>query len=127
MNLIETKDARITACAQVAYEALRAWDLVHGDDTGKAWLAAAEWEREVSIKCSRGVIVDGSTPEQNHRTWLTFMADLGWTYGLNYDLATKVSPYMVSYDVLPTSHKSKDYIFCRTVQTVYVALQQGDR
>ncbi len=106
----------IEACARLAHEASRIYCEVIGDPVSLSWEECSEEMRTSIRQGVYGVLNDGHSPEESHKSWLKFKADHGWTYGPVKDEVAKRHPCMVDYAMLPTHQKAKDALFVGTVR-----------
>lgn len=107
----------IQAAARTAHEANRAYCIALGDDSQLPWEDAQPWQRSSALNGVAGVL-DGNTPEESHKSWLTEKERAGWKFGPVKNPEKKEHPCFVPYAELPPEQQKKDALFCNTVLTV---------
>ena len=116
-----TQDELITAAAQAAHEANRAYCIALGDASQMPWESAPEWQKTSARNGVIGV-VSGNTPEQSHESWLAEKQAAGWKYGAVKDAEKREHPCFVPYWQLPPAQRAKDGVFVSTVRALLAAL-----
>lgn len=115
--------------AETCHEANRVLQAANGDPVSRPW---AELDEETRLSALDGVLnaLDGATPEESHRNWLSFKYSHGWAYGAAKDEVAKAHPCMVAYEDLPDEQRAKDRLFTAIVRAladqgpVHPALQE---
>jgi hypothetical protein len=111
----------LEACARAAHEVNRAYCIAIGDNSQVSWDNAPEWQKKSALE-GVAVALSGSTPEQQHQSWLDSKSKDGWKYGTVKDPALKTHPCFVPYDQLPEAQKKKDGLYIGAVRTMAAAL-----
>ncbi len=114
----------IETIARVAHEVNRAYCRAIGDVSQVHWWEAPEWQRE-SVRAGVRGVLDGTyaTAEQQHNAWLDRKQSEGWRYGGVKDVAAKLHPAILSWELLSADQRVKADL-CRAVCTE-VALLLG--
>jgi hypothetical protein len=115
-------DAAIERCAEAAHEMNRIYCESTGDTSQTRWSDAPEWQRTSSVNGVRRVL-EGSTPEQLHESWVAEKVASGWVYGLVKDAAAKTHPCMIPYSQLAPEQRAKDGLYLATVKAMAAALE----
>lgn len=97
-------------CARVAHYTNSAYSEAIGDSPAPSWEGMTEAQRSGCIAGAAHAL-NGGTPEELHELWLQSRKAEGWVYGPVKDFATKTSPCMVPYAMLPRAQQHKDAIF----------------
>lgn len=111
----------IEKCAEAAHEMNRLYCEARGDESQIAWEQSPSWQKKSSIE-GVNLVLRGSTPKQQHESWLIEKAETGWKYGPIKDPEKKEHPCFVPYEQLPQEEKVKDYLFIQTVRNMYNSL-----
>lgn len=104
--------------AELAHEATRALQAIHGDDA-----PSLPWACEtghVKATCLDGIrrARAGETPEQHHEAWCEYKRARGWTYGPVKDAEAKTHPCLVPFGDLPPHQQAKDLVFLAIVRAM---------
>lgn len=111
--------------ARLAHEINRAYCASLGDTSQPSWDDAPQWQKDSAIKGVQFHLENpNAKPEDSHNSWLEQKRAEGWTYGAVKDAEKKEHPCFVPYDMLPTSQKSKDFLFIAVVHNGMKALDQ---
>jgi hypothetical protein len=103
--------------AQVAHEINKAYCESIGDTSQPSWENAPEWQKSSAINGVQFHIDNPeASPSASHDSWLKQKTEEGWKYGEVKDAEKKEHPCFVPYEQLPTSQKSKDYLFKQTIE-----------
>ena len=110
-------EKHITEIASFAHNINRAYCESIGDTSQVEWEFAPEWQCESAIKGVKAHLDSGLTmqPEDSHISWLKEKELNGWVYGEVKDAEKKTHPCMRPYNELPTSQRTKDYLFREVV------------
>ena len=107
------------AIAELAYEAVRAWCTIIGDEPTPPWRSLSESARNSVIDGARFVIEKPHTSlADQHDNWRAARAGDGWQYGATLDRACKWHPNMVPFDELPWVQQVKDRLFRHVVHAI---------
>jgi hypothetical protein len=88
-----------------------------GDDSQKSWDEADQWQRDSAVAGVNFALSHiGSSPEDQHNSWLIDKKNNGWVYGPVKDTEKKEHPCIVPYAELPLEQRIKDYLFKAIVQ-----------
>lgn len=106
--------------ARVVHEANRALQTEQADPTIEVSPSWDDTDAETRLSAVQGVrgVIDGSTPEQSHQSWVEFKVENGWTYGAVKDLYRKRHPLLIPYADLPASQQIKDELFVAIVRVL---------
>lgn len=106
--------------ANVCHNVNKAYCNSIGDLSQAEWELAPDWQRSSAINGVRAHIDSGLTmlPEDSHISWLKQKESEGWVYGPEKDAGKKTHPCITAYKNLPTSQKTKDYLFREVVHTL---------
>lgn len=109
--------ATLSAIAQIAHEANRAWCEFNGDKTQPYWASAPDWQKASAIE---GVAFHLRNPaagdSASHDAWMAHKLAEGWIYGETKDpeATPPTHPCLVPFDQLPREQQFKDMLF-RTI------------
>lgn len=120
---MKDQETRVQACARAAHEANRAYCIALGDHLQVSWDDAPE-EHRISMRIGARLALGGSTPEQQHESWLAEKIAAGWTYGPVKLVDAKTHPCLMPYSDLPAAQKAKDALFIAVVHAVGAALDR---
>jgi hypothetical protein len=123
---LKQNSLNISACAQAAHEANRAYCLAIGDKSQVVWEYAPHWQRLSALAGVAGVL-NGNTPEQSHESWMATKSADGWKYGPVKDAVQLTHPCMVPYADLSPAQRAKDALFIATVKAMAAAIEAAER
>lgn len=108
-----------TDIAKVAHELNKAYCESISDNSQQTWEQAPEWQKS-SAKVGVQFHLDNpnASPSASHDSWLKQKEEEGWKYGEVKDADKKEHPCYVTYEQLPVSQRSKDYIFKQVVESL---------
>jgi len=105
----ETDAEAIQRIAQVAHEAMRAWQKANGQAPAPPWSRAPKWMRESSVASVRWRISNPKAPTSaQHDQWMAQKRADGWKLGKTKDAKKKTHPMMITYRDLPQFEQRKD-------------------
>lgn len=105
--------------AQVAHEINKAYCDSIGDHSQPSWEDAPEWQKVSAIKGVEFHLENPeASPSASHDSWLAQKKQDGWKYGEVKDAEKKEHPCFVPYEQLPTTQKSKDYLFKQVIHSL---------
>jgi hypothetical protein len=116
---LKTIAMTIEQVAKVAHELNKAYCESIGDKSQTSWEEAPEWQRSSAINGVNFHLQNPeASPSASHESWFKQKEEEGWKYGPVKNADAKEHPCFVSYDMLPTEQKSKDYIFKQVVNSL---------
>lgn len=109
-----TKESLIQRRARFVYEGARIAAMAAG-----APIVPVEWDkREIDFKAQFYPVIErqcgpqrSSSPEELHGSWMQSYLDMGWVYGEEYSLASRIHPDLVPYAQLGQLERDKDAVF----------------
>lgn len=105
MNL---SDQQIGIIAQIAHGALNTYRLSIGEAPHPDWEALPGTDKAWMVADTIALVqrvIDGTTPQIEHETWMELRSAKGWTYGPVRDDVTKKNPALVPWDALPAAYQ----------------------
>jgi hypothetical protein len=109
--------------ARVCHEANKALQYIHGDPCPSLpWNSEPDELKQSVIEGVRN-IRRGFTPRQNHKAWVAYKRERGWTWGPEKDPGRKTHPCLVSYDELPQEQRDKDQLFLMIVTALTIGMR----
>lgn len=100
-----------------AYEMVRAYEVLNGDESSKPFKDLNKSERENVLSTVEFILDEPKTyAGAVHDKWINFMISKGWSYGKELDVDNKKHPDMVNYRSLSPMARAKDKIFLDTVK-----------
>lgn len=110
---------KVVNIAQVAHEINRAFCNSIGDNSQLPWNEASQWQQDSAVNGVKFHLENpDASPSASHDNWLKEKVDAGWVYGPVKDAVNKIHPCCVPYDQLPTTDKSKDYLFKQVIHSL---------
>lgn len=110
--------------AKVAHEINKAYCESIGDNSQPSWENAPEWQQSSAINGVKFHLENSSAPPSaSHESWLKQKREEGWKYGEVKNPDLKEHPCFVEYEELPTSQKSKDFLFKQIVHSLQSFIQ----
>ena len=107
----------VDAIARVVHEANSAYCVAIGDPALPSWNDLDETYRN-STRFGIKKVLSGSTPEEQHESWMKERVSQGWVCGTKLDRANKIHPNLVPYDQLPLDQRKKDKLFIAIVNAL---------
>lgn len=122
-----TDTNEIARIARVVHEAIRAYQVAHGETPTEGWDEAEPWQRQVTIAGVRfRAAHPTATAQELHEAWASELRSLGWTLGPYKDARAKTHPSLVPFSELPVRERRKDDLFAAIVGAL-IEPAQGDR
>lgn len=120
-NLSRPEALRI---AQVAHEAVRAWQAANGQKPAPTWARAPAWMKAATLEAVTWKSGTRSpSPAARHRQWMEEKTKAGWKLGPTKDARRKTHPLMVPYNQLPEVERRKDALVSAVVKALAGRLQ----
>ncbi len=107
----------IDAVARVVHEANSAYCIAIGDPILPSWNDLDESYKN-SYRIGIEKVLSGSTPEEQHESWMKERISQEWVYGTQLDRVSKIHPNLVSYNQLPLAQRKKDKLFIAIVNVL---------
>lgn len=118
----------IELIAATCHQVNKAYCEATGDYSQSDWLETSDMIRKSVMSGVEVALANpDATPEQMHESWSQYKLAEGWVYGLEKDLDKKTHPNLVPYDALPEAQRKKDWLFLKTVDTMWTLLQLQER
>lgn len=107
-----SREDRIEVIARCCYEANKAWNDAHGEDT-------LSWE-DSRLSTMAGVqgVLEGRSAEESHMAWCEWKRARGWTWGPVKKVEDKTHPCLVPYAELPEYQKTKDRLYLAVIHAL---------
>lgn len=97
--------------ARICHEANRLYQIVNDEKSiSPEWFSAEPWMRDSTME-GVSLALEGASAEDLHDSWMEFMVEKGWKYGVERDPDLKTHPNLVPYADLPEDQKKKDALF----------------
>jgi len=105
--------------AKIAHEINKAFCESIGDNSHAEFDELSDEMKRGTIDGVRHHLSDSNlSPEASHEAWMKNKIDQGWVYGSEKDENKKTHPSLIPYNDLPTTEKSKDYLFRQVVRSL---------
>ena len=112
-------EARALQIAQVAHEAVRAWQVANGQDSAPSWSRAPAWMKTATLEAVRwNTGAAAPTPAARHRQWVNEKKAAGWKLGPTKDARRKTHPLLVPYSQLPEVERRKDALVSAVIESL---------
>jgi hypothetical protein len=86
-------DMKLEVCTRAAYEAVRGYLFLLGDEAWPPWDDAAPWRRDGMAAVVTSTL-NGGMMDHAHAAWLNYMAVQQWAWGPLFNEAEKKHPWM---------------------------------
>ena len=102
--------------ARILYSVCRAYCATIHNWEQRDWKKLFDYEKADIVKEVEFFLEDlERSPELYHNVWIRRMIMDGWSYGKEYDMATKKHHYLKPFKELPIEYQFKDYLFKNAV------------
>lgn len=99
--------------AQVAYEAMAAYDLVTKSGKRPHWEELSDEQKNMYIEHAKFSMRHRNefNPMDQHNDWVKRKEEEGWTYGAEYSLVDRRHPHLLPFQRLPKVVRIKRWLF----------------
>lgn len=105
-------ESLINKIADVAYSAVRAWDLQHSDAEIPVWAEADDETRTAVLVRVNKILSDPRAGDATfHNAWVDQMKADGWTFGKDLSETRKTHPELTAFHLMPPEMQARERLF----------------